>query len=126
MRLLDPKPYVLTDLSGETNLTRGDCQAYRGIGKLFAEKTGRPWHCVENDEQYQNLKGDIGLPDVVFAFKHRPEYESLYWTNEINEYLSEYIRHPFKDSLVSHHKIFHAFVPRCANVHTARSIWRTI
>ncbi|PZP53562.1 MAG: hypothetical protein DI586_10885 [Micavibrio aeruginosavorus] len=103
MRLPATKPYVLIDLCDEEDPTRGDCNAYRNLGRLFAEKTGKEWVCVEDNDRCRTILGQRGLPDTVFSFKNRPEYNDTYHVYEFNENLSYYANSNVEEELVSHH-----------------------
>ncbi len=98
-----PHSYVLTDLADEEDPTRGDCNAYRNLGRLFAQKTGKEFICVEDNESCRRLLNERGIPDAVFSFKNRPDYKDIYHVYELNENLSYYARNNYNEELVSHH-----------------------
>lgn len=108
--------YVLSYI-GSDDPARGDSQAVKGLGRAFAEKTGRKWVMLDDetvralypdhsaDDAYENYFLENGHPAIVLANSRNIGERGFPHSHVIcgnNEELSR-IYNPDFPSLVSHH-----------------------
>lgn len=109
-------PYVLSFIGSDDPL-RGDSQAVKGLGKAFADKTGRSWVMLDDkivtdlypghtpDEAYDLFFADHGEPEIVLSNSRNLQGRAFPQSHVIsgnNEELSK-LYNPDLPSLVSHH-----------------------
>lgn len=108
--------YVLSYIGSDDPL-RGDSQAVKGLGRSFADKTGRDWHYLDDariaelypdlnrDDAYDRFFTDQGEAEIVLTNSRNlseRDFPSSYLINGNNEELAQ-LYNPDLPSLVPHH-----------------------